>query len=60
MTEGYLRAVPIDPITGNAQSWRVIMEDSLTAVNQTQPGIYDVRSGSDQQALDGTKYSEWN
>ena len=59
VTEGYLRAVPIDPITGNAQSWRVIMEDSLTAVNQTQPGIYDVRSGSDLRSLEGTPYAEW-
>lgn len=59
VTEGYLRAVPIDPISGNAQSWRVIMEDSLTAVNQTQPGIYDVRSGSDLRSLEGTPYAEW-
>ena len=57
--EGYLRAVPIDPITGSAQTWRVIMEDSLTAVNQIQPGIYDVRSGSDQRSLEGTLYSDW-
>lgn len=59
VNEGYLRAVPMDPITGNAQSWRVIMEDSLTAVNQTQPGIYDVRSGATTRSLEGTSYAEW-
>jgi general secretion pathway protein G len=59
VSQGYLRAVPIDPITGNDQSWRVIMEDSLSSVNQTEPGIFDVRSGSDLKSLEGTPYSEW-
>jgi len=58
VTEGYLRAVPIDPITGNDQ-WRTIQEDSLSAVDQTEPGIFDVRSLSDQISLEGTPYSEW-
>jgi general secretion pathway protein G len=58
VAEGYLRAVPIDPITGNNQ-WRTIIEDSLTAVDQTQPGIFDVRSMSDLTSLEGTPYSEW-
>jgi len=58
VAEGYLRAVPIDPITGNNQ-WRTINEDSLSAVDQTQPGIYDVRSLSDLTSLEGTPYSEW-
>jgi len=59
VNEGYLRAVPIDPITGNNQSWRIIMEDAVTSVNQTMPGIYDIRSGSDQRSLEGTPYAEW-
>ena len=58
VAEGYLRAVPIDPITGNNQ-WRTINEDSLSAVDQTQPGIFDVRSLSDLKSLEGTSYSEW-
>lgn len=57
--EGYLRAIPVDPITGSDRTWRIRMEDALTAVDQTQPGIYDVYSGSDLRALDGTLYSEW-
>jgi len=59
VSEGYLRAVPIDPLTGSDQTWRVIQEDSLSAVDQTEPGIYDVRSGSDQVSLENTPYSEW-
>ena len=58
VTEGYLRAVPIDPTTGNDQ-WRTVQEDSLSAVDQTEPGIFDVRSLSDQISLEGTPYSEW-
>ena len=56
---GYLRAVPIDPVTGSDKTWRVTMEDSLTSVDQTKPGIYNVHSGSDLKSLEGTPYSEW-
>jgi len=58
VSEGYLRAVPIDPITGN-DNWRTINEDSLVAVDQTQPGIYNVQSLSDLTSLEGTPYSQW-
>jgi general secretion pathway protein G len=56
--EGYLRIVPIDPMTKSDQ-WRTIMEDASQSVNQTEPGIFDVRSASDKTGLDGVPYSEW-
>jgi general secretion pathway protein G len=56
---GYLRQVPIDPMTGSAESWKVIIEDALTSASQTEPGIFDVRSGSDRKSLEGTAYNEW-
>ena len=59
VNDGYLRAVPLDPITNSSQSWRLVMEDAVTSVDQTMPGIYDVRSGSDQKSLEGTPYAEW-
>ena len=60
VSEGYLRQVPLDPIMGNNQSWKTIMEDAMTSVNQTEPGIFDVRSGSDRTSpLDGTAYADW-
>jgi general secretion pathway protein G len=59
VTEGYLRQIPVDPMTGSDRSWRVINEDALTSVNQTEPGIYDVRSGAEKTSLEGTPYSEW-
>ncbi|MDX2150216.1 MAG: type II secretion system protein [Bryobacteraceae bacterium] len=59
VSAGYLRQIPVDPMTGNADSWKIVMEDSLTSVNQTEPGIFDVRSGSDKTSSEGTPYSEW-
>lgn len=55
---GYLRAVPVDPMTGNTD-WRVIMEEASQAVDQSDPGIFDVRSTSDKISLDGTPYTDW-
>jgi general secretion pathway protein G len=59
VSEGYLRNVPLDPITGTERSWKVIMEDAMNSVNQSEPGIFDVRSGSDKISLEGTPYAEW-
>ena len=57
--EGYLKQVPKDPITDSNSSWRTVMEDAVQSVNQTEPGIFDVHSGSDKMGLDGTPYSDW-
>ena len=59
VSDGYLRSIPIDPMTGSNQTWQYIMEDATTAANQQEPGIYDVHSGSDKTSLDGSKYSDW-
>ena len=59
VSEGYLRQIPEDPITGSNQTWRTVMEDAVSTVNQTEPGLYDVRSGSDKTSLEGTAYAEW-
>ena len=59
VTEGYLREIPVDPMTASNQGWKVIMEDTTQAVNQDSPGIFDVRSGSDKLGLDGTSYADW-
>ena len=59
VTDGYLRDVPRDPITQRSDSWKIIMEDAGQAVSSTDPGIYDVRSGSDKKSMEGTNYSDW-
>jgi general secretion pathway protein G len=59
VSEGYLRQVPLDPITGTADTWRIIMEDGANTASATEVGIFDVRSGSEKKSLEGTPYSEW-
>jgi general secretion pathway protein G len=59
VSEGYLHAVPVDPITGAGDSWRVTMNDGMTGVSQEEPGISEVRSGSDKTSLEGAPYAEW-
>lgn len=58
VTEGYLRQIPVDPMTGEAD-WAVVMEDAVMSVNQMEPGIFDVHSKSDKKSLEGTPYNEW-
>jgi general secretion pathway protein G len=31
----------------------------MQSVSQSEPGIYDIKSGSDKMGLDGTPYAEW-
>jgi general secretion pathway protein G len=59
VTDGYLRQIPQDPLTNSDQTWRIIMEDTPVGGANSSPGIFDVRSGSDQKSLDGTAYSDW-
>jgi len=59
VSEGYLRAVPRDPMTDSDSSWKIIMEDATGSVNSNESGIFDVRSSSPKMSLDGTPYSEW-
>lgn len=56
---GYLRSVPVDPMTHSNSTWVTETSDSLTSIDQSEPGITDVHSGSDQTGSDGTAYSEW-
>ena len=53
--EGYLREIPIDPITNSRETWELINETGPTG----ESGLFDVRSGSDKTSLTGTPYNEW-
>jgi general secretion pathway protein G len=56
---GYLRKIPVDPFTGSADTWQVESSDTLQSLDQTEPGITDVHSGSNLTGSDGTAYSSW-
>ena len=59
VNEGYLKKIPVDPMTRAADSWQTSTSDALHSVDQTDPGIDDVHSGSQEQGSDGQPYSEW-
>jgi general secretion pathway protein G len=64
---GYLRKIPIDPITKRNDTWQLVYEeidpDNPPAESEEsedgQPGITDIHSGSTLTSLDGVPYSEW-
>ena len=60
VSDKYLRAIPADPFTNSADTWREIPSEPDPTNPTAQPGVYDVRSGSDQKALDGTNYADWD
>ena len=55
---GYLREIPEDPIA-NTREWEIVMEDAYMSVDQTQPGIWDVKSTSPGTSTEGTPYNSW-
>jgi general secretion pathway protein G len=62
VTQGYLRKVPVDPMTKSAETWVLAYEEvspDQPADAATPPGIVDVHSGSQDKALDGTLYKDW-
>jgi len=57
--DGYLKAVPVDPMTRSNETWVTETSDTLHTVDQTDPGIDDVHSGATGTGIDGKSYSEW-
>jgi general secretion pathway protein G len=57
--EGYLKVIPEDPMTKSRETWQTDVSDALHSLDQTDPGIDDVHSGSEEQGADGKPYSTW-
>ena len=60
VSEGYIREVPIDPMTDSKDTWQTTQAEPDANNPASAGGVDNVHSGSDRTALDGTKYSEWN
>jgi general secretion pathway protein G len=56
-SSGYLREVPVDPITGE-KDWNVITGQDSNSAEGGQ-GVVDIRSASGDLSTEGTPYSEW-
>ena len=59
VSAGYLRKVPDDPFTSSSSTWQTVQSEPDENNPTAAPGVYDVKSGSDATALDGSKYSDW-
>ena len=57
--EGYLKVIPEDPMTKARDTWNTDTSDALHSLDQTDPGIDDVHSGSQETGSDGQPYSTW-
>lgn len=59
VSEGYLRAVPLDQITNSTTTWQTIPAPAEPGTLSSNAGIYDVKSGAQGTALDGSTYADW-
>jgi general secretion pathway protein G len=59
VTDGYMRAVPEDPITKSKDTWQTVPAEPDPNNPSAEPGIYDVKSGAPGAALDGSNYADW-
>ncbi len=56
---GYLKKIPEDPMTHSSDTWVTDQSDAVYSIDQSEPGIDDVHSGSDESGSDGQPYSGW-
>ena len=56
---GYLRSIPVDPMTQSADTWVTNTSDAMYSLDQTEPGIDDVHSGSNEKGSNDQPYSSW-
>ena len=59
VSEKYLRAVPVDPFTTKTDSWQTTTAEPDPGNPSVESGISNVKSGSEQTGLDGTRYADW-
>ncbi len=57
--DGYLKEIPQDPITHSKDTWQTESSEALSSTDQTDPGITDVHSGSQESGTDSQSYSTW-
>jgi general secretion pathway protein G len=60
VSDGYLREVPKDPMTDSADTWTTVPAEPDPANPVAEPGVYNIKSGSDQTAMDGSRYADWD
>jgi general secretion pathway protein G len=59
VSERYLRAIPRDPTTSATDTWQTVQAERDAGSISSTAGIIDVKSGSPDTALDGSRYADW-
>ena len=57
--DGYIRAIPEDPMTRSKDTWVTDSSEAMYSLDETEPGITDIHSGSTETGTDGQPYSSW-
>jgi general secretion pathway protein G len=60
VSDGYLREIPKDPFTNSADTWQVVNAEPDPNNPVAEPGVYDVKSGSEELSMEGTRYADWD
>ena len=56
---GYLKPIPEDPMPHSSDTWVTDQSQDLYSIDQTDPGIDNVHSGSDESGTNGEAYNTW-
>ena len=59
VSDGYMRKLPEDPITKSSDTWTTVPAEPDPNNPSAEPGVYDVKSGAQGTALDGTNYTDF-
>jgi general secretion pathway protein G len=59
VSDGYMRAIPLDTITNSTETWTTVAAEPDPSKPTSDPGIYDVKSGSEALSMNGTRYADW-
>ena len=59
VSDGYMRDIPLDTITNSKETWTTVAAEPDPTKPTGDPGIYDVKSGSDALSMNGTRYADW-
>ena len=57
---GYLREIPVDPMTGTKDTWTAEMEPPDPDNPEAEVGIWKIRSGSTDPGSNQIPYNEWS
>jgi general secretion pathway protein G len=59
VSDGYLRAIPEDPFTRSSTTWQEVPAEPDANNPTAEPGVYNIKSGSDKTSMQGTPYADW-